>query len=157
MGSTSMQLKQWAKAHTLQGKFLGVFSADTLPHPRDVTAPCCLIFNYDPASMPGSHWVAVMVLQDVIYFDSYGLAPDSADLVLNHRTHFRAWLTSVCRLLGVRDYSWNKADLQGLTSKTCGHWALYFCQKGPWQGWEQFGPNREANDQHIKHLVLLNE
>ena len=120
--ATSTQLEKWAITHTpLQGQFLGVFSADTLSHPRDVAnaAPCCLIFNYDPASMPGFHWVAAMVIrfaESVAYFESYGLAPDSADLVVKDHTYFQAWLTSVCKLLGLRSYSWNKADLQGLTA-----------------------------------------
>ena len=95
--------------------------------------------------------------QNVTYFDSYGLAPDSADLVVKHRTYFRAWLTSICKLLGLQNYSWNKADLQGLTARTCGHWSLYFCKNGPGQGWKEFGPDRDKNDRRIQELVVLED
>ena len=130
------------------------------PDPRNVakTAPCCCIWNYDRASEKGSHWVAAVVThQNVTYFDSYGLAPDSADLLVKHRTYFRAWLGSVCKLLGLPSYSWNKADLQELTAQTCGHWSLYLCKQGPREGWIKFGPDRDKNDHRIRELVVLED
>ena len=45
------------------GAFLGIFAADQLPDSKSVAtlAPCCLIVNYDPHDLPGSHWCAALV------------------------------------------------------------------------------------------------
>ena len=116
----------------------------------------CLVFNYDPADMPGSHWVAVLVQPSKLsWFDSYGLAPDSSDLFVGHRTYFRAWLSRVCRRLGLDGYEYNRADLQSPGEVTCGHWAVYFAKNGPETDWEMFGPDRGKNDRLIRRLVHL--
>jgi hypothetical protein len=157
MGSTDTQITRWATKHHLSN-FLGVFSADTLPHPCGVAkaAPCSLIFNYDPASMPGSHWVACLVLPDeVSFFDSYGLPPDAPDLIIGHVTHFGSWLRGVCSHLGLETFAWNTADLQGWTAKTCGEWSLYFCKNGVSHGWGVFSSDLNANDRRIQELVVL--
>jgi len=46
------------------GEFQGVFARDRVPDRKK-----CLIFNTDPSTKPGSHWVAIY---DNLYFDSYG-------------------------------------------------------------------------------------
>ena len=135
--STSTQLKAWDKTHTpLQGRFLGVFSSDTIPPPQDIAkaAPCCLIVNYDPHKMPGSHWMACLISHEVAWFDSYGLQADDPDLILGHKTRFRGWLGAVCHHLGLGGWTYNTADLQGWTAKTCGQWNLWFFNTGTPRG-----------------------
>ena len=106
--------------------------------------------------MPGSHWVAVSVQPSSIsWFDSYALGPDSPDLLLGHRTHFRAWLSRVRQRVGLSDYEYNLADLQSPGETTCGHWAAYFAKNGPNEGWEAFGPDRKHNDHLIRQLVRI--
>ena len=154
--STTTQLEAWAAKNIPH--FLGVFAADSLPHPADVAraAPTSLVVNYDPHEMPGSHWVACRISStEVTWFDSFGLAPDADDLILGHQTQFHDWLEKVCHRLGIGGYSWNTADLQALSSRTCGHYAVWFARNGPEKGWEGFGPNREVNDRAIQRLVRL--
>lgn len=157
--STTTQLESWAAKNIPH--FLGVFAADTLPHPEvaaDTTyhAPTSLVVNYDPHEMSGSHWVACRIRRhEVEWFDSFGLAPDADDLILGHKTRFREWLGVVCHRLGLTGFSWNTADLQALSGRTCGHYAVWFARNGPKKGWEGFGPHREANDRAIQRLVQL--
>ena len=134
-GTSADTLERWGQTHIMNSRFLGVFPADKLPPPDEFEPPAVCVINYDPANMPGSHWVAVSVQPTVIsYFDSYGLGPDSGDLLIGHRTHFRAWLSRVCRRLGIHRYEYNKADLQSPGETTCGHWAVYFAKNGPETG-----------------------
>ena len=129
---------------------------DMLPIPDEVEPPSVCVVNYDPSDMPGSHWVAISVQPTVIsYFDSFGLDPDSGDLLIGHRTYFRDWLSRVCRRLGLNTYEYSRADLQSLGETTCGHWALYFAQNGPETGWDAFGHDQERNDRIIRHLVRI--
>ena len=150
--STSTQLETWATKNVEH--FIGVYAADQLP--SRISAPSCLIVNYDPASLPGSHWVACWVQKRSVYwFDSFGLAPDADDLILGHRTFFTSWLASICGPLGLQSYSWNTLDLQSLAAKTCGHYSLWFCRNGPLVGWRQFTSDTTSNDARIRDLVRL--
>ena len=150
------ELQRWGRTHITNSTFLGVFPADRLPPPDEVEAPAACVVNYDPANMPGSHWVAVSVQpSSVSWFDSYGLGPDSPDLLIGHRTHFRTWLSRVCQRLGLGSYQYNRADLQSPGETTCGHWAAYFAKNGPERGWEVFGSDREHNDRLIRQLVRI--
>ena len=147
-------LEQWGQTHIHNSRFLGVFPADRLPAPDDFEPPVSAVCNYDPANMPCSHWVAVLIRPlSVEWFDSFGLAPDSSDLFIGHRTYFRAWLSRVCRRFGLKSYEYNCADLQSLSEVTCGHWAVYFAKNGAEAGWGGFGPDREKNDRLIRQLV----
>ena len=153
--SSTNQLERWGHAHIKKG-FIGVFAADKLQDPDEIEMPTTCVVNYDPANMPGSHWASVLIKSSsVSWFDSYGLAPDSPDLLIGHRTHFRAWLSRVCQRLGLNTYEYNSVDLQSPGETTCGLWALYFAKNGPNKGWEAFGPNREYNDSLIRQLVRL--
>ena len=149
-------LERWGRAHITGSRFLGVFPMDRLLPPGEVVPPAVCVVNYDPAKMPGSHWVAVSVQpSSVSWFDSYGLGPDSSDLVIGYQTHFWAWLSHVCQQLGLNRYEYNRADLQSPSETTCGHWAVYFAKNGPKTGWEVFGPDREKNDRLIRRLVRI--
>ena len=136
--------------------FIGVFAADKLPDPDEIKVPATCVVNYDPANMPGSHWVAALIQASSIYwFDSYGLRPDSPDILIGHRTHFQKWLSQMCKRLGLNKYEYNRVDLQGLHETTCGLWALYFVKNGPNKGWRAFGPDLKRNDRLIRQLERL--
>ena len=155
MGSTAHELEKWARKNNVNS-FLGVFPADELPPATTIAIPAAFVVNYDPARLPGSHWVSCMISRDyVTWFDSYGLAPDADDIILGHKTYFRKWLSAVCRRLGLKNYDWNKFDLQAMRGITCGHYALWFLKNGPKKGWEMFGSDLEANDRLIQRLVVL--
>jgi hypothetical protein len=151
---TTTQLENWALKN-IGTSFIGVFAADTLPVMVN-RVPASLIVNYDPHNLPGSHWVSCRISKDgVIWYDSFGLAPDANDIILGHRTYFHDWLSTVCRLLQLENYWYNTADLQSLKSRTCGHYALHFCSVGPKKGWGDFGPDQATNDLLIQRLVRL--
>ena len=154
--STTTQLEHWASKNIPH--FLGVFAADTLPDPEVAAqnAPTAFVVNYDPHELPGSHWVACRIAPHAVeWFDSFGLAPDADDIILGHKTKFRGWLEAVCHRLGLMEFIWNTADLQALSARTCGNYALWFAQHGSSKGWEKFGPSPEANDRLIQRLVQL--
>ena len=55
------------------GEFLGCFFPDILP-PFPKKFPKSFIMNTAESSMPGRHWVAVVLLKDqCLYFDSFGV------------------------------------------------------------------------------------
>ena len=152
--STTSQLENWAEKNI--SNFYGVYSADTLPNPQDITPLGSIIVNYDTHDKPGSHWVAIIITQNSVdWFDSFGMKPDADDLILGHKTYFHRWLKELCQRLGIKSYSYNTADLQALSGKTCGHYSLWFCKNGPKKGWKNFGPDREKNDLVIQQLVRL--
>ena len=157
MGSTTNQLERWGHTHIKKSQgFMGVYAADRLPNPDSIAVPATCVVNYDLSTMPGSHWSSISVKpSSVLWFDSYGLAPDSPDLLIGHRTNFREWLSRICKRLGLNKYEYNHADLQSPGQNTCGLWALYFAQNGPNKNWEPFGPDREHNDHLIRRLVRL--
>ena len=136
--------------------FMGVYAADRLPDPNKIIVPATCVVNYDPVNMPGSHWVAIEIQPSIVsFFDSYGLRPDSPDILIGHRTYFKKWLSRVCQCLSLNSFDYDSVDLQSIHETTCGLWALYFAQNGPNKGWEAFGRDRELNDQLIRQLVRL--
>ena len=71
--------------------------------------------NTDPASKPGSHWVAVYIDSNKRgeYFDSYGRRPGIPALVQLLNKNCRSW-------------EYNQQPVQGLFSSVCGHYCVYF-------------------------------
>lgn len=94
--------------------FVGVFAADTLPHPLP-RKPALLIANTDPRYRPGQHWVAIYVDAKGRgeYFDSYGLPP----FVTWHRLFMR----KACK-----SWKYNHVDLQALNSTVCGQYCVVY-------------------------------
>lgn len=80
----------------------------------------------------------------VSWFDSYGLGPDSPDLLVGYRTYFCEWLSRVCDRLRINSYDYSHVDLQSHGETTCGHWALHFALNGPEKGWDDFGLTARA-------------
>ena len=125
------QLEEWAAKNIPH--FVGVFMSDELEQvPLRPNAPLqSMIFNYDPSTKPGSHWVGVRVVRGsdgkrtAEWFDSYGTRPDGDDQVLHDTTHFMRWLKSKAATVKRSLY-----DLQALETTVCGHYSLWFCKNG---------------------------
>ena len=58
---------QWSSKN--ETRFNGVYSTDNLPKIKDRA----YVINLDEYSDVGIHWIALYVLNDVTYFDSFGL------------------------------------------------------------------------------------
>jgi hypothetical protein len=98
----------------MPASFIGVFPSDQLPKTVSVF-PACFIINTDPASQPGSHWVAIYVDSKEFgeYFDSYGKPPDVMSIVKFLNENCRSW-------------HYNTKRIQGSFSSVCGHYCVYF-------------------------------
>ena len=95
-------------------RFKGVYPYDKIPILNDVKKECCFVFNLDPSTRNGSHWVAVMLhpTKRNVYFDSYGWPP------------FKNRLKNLMVKCG--DFDYNSQQLQHSFSTTCGQWCMYF-------------------------------
>lgn len=104
--------------------FRGVFAADQLPD--DIRPGDSLIANYDTHDEDGTHWVAMRFPANAPaeFFDSFGLAPDQADRLLERETHFRQYLARHSAAAGA--WAWNRFDFQCLRDNTCGEFAAAF-------------------------------
>ena len=92
----------------VRAPFHGVFARDTLPLTRKDGA---YIINFDRSSEPGSHWVAVYIMNGhVEYFDSSGQPPLHREIEL---------------FLG-QIYHYNSVHLQPVLSKCCGQYCIYY-------------------------------
>jgi hypothetical protein len=92
-------------------KFLGVFPKDLAPNRENITYyPTCFVLNTDPSSKPGAHWTAYFMKNqsETEFFDSYGLTPEAYDLPSYNYTLY------------------NKLQLQGLSTRVCGHYCIRF-------------------------------
>ena len=91
-----------------QRYFLGTFPSDEIP--RQPQALTCFVSNTDPHYKPGQHWVAFFVnpRRQVFFFDSYGLPP----ITINHM--------GFCQRSSHGIWDYNRQQLQGATSQTCG-------------------------------------
>ena len=85
--------------------FLGTFPADVLP-PIPSVRPLAVVWNTDPSSAPGEHWISCIVdsYGSVYYFDTSGQPPNK--LILSNMVKFGLRLRSVC-----------KSNIQSLFSK----------------------------------------
>jgi hypothetical protein len=90
---------------------VGVYAADTIPN--IIRKPAAIIANTDEQDKPGTHWVAMYIPKRgcIEFFDSYGLPP----LADGHM-----------KFLNKKGVSFNKMELQSLTSKVCGQFCLCF-------------------------------
>lgn len=102
------------------------------------------IFNTDPSSLPGEHWIGVWVGygRQVHYFDTFGRGLTDARV----KKRFRGWRV-VC----------NKSILQNLTTVACGHHSLLFIGLRR-MGWSMVRIVKHLNTEpssHIRdHLVV---
>ena len=84
--------------------------------PRSVTQTATVIFNDDPHTEKGSHWLAIHFLpksSNAYFFDSYGIVPLVPDLTAFIRRNCTVW-------------DCNRRQMQGLTSNVCGKYCCLF-------------------------------
>jgi len=110
----TIQLTSIMKCHPATKQlYLGTFSVDNLP--KKVVYPSCLIFNNQPSTLPGQHWIAVYFSEKrkSEFFDSLGKSPS---------------------YYGIEDYLklhsieiiWSERILQSNNSEYCGFYCLLF-------------------------------
>lgn len=94
--------------------FLGTFPCDKWP--LVTSLPATVVFNTDPASECGEHWVSVHVRADhvVEYFDSFGFPP-----LIQETQQFIAKNAK-------RGLLYNTQTLQSPYDVTCGQFAISF-------------------------------
>ena len=94
--------------------FAGVFARDQLP--TSLAVPSGLIVNLDPASKPGSHWVAFYfdVEGPGEYFDSLGKIPPGMTCMIS-------WENTQKTQCHGQTY-----DCKALASASCGQYCAYF-------------------------------
>jgi len=94
--------------------FKGVFPCDRIPLQK-YKLPYALVINTDPASKPGTHWVALYIDKDnhAEFFDSFG-RPLLNKYIIEFIDDFCA---SAC---------WNTECIQSELSIKCGQFALGF-------------------------------
>ncbi len=99
--------------------FLGVLPCDYLPKTPLKNLPAMVIFNTDPSTEPGQHWVAVYINSDGVscFFDSFGGAPTDPRFPKNLCDFLKSNSTNV-------EYS--KKQVQDFTSDTCGQHCVFF-------------------------------
>lgn len=129
--------------HVMAEQFLGVFPSDQLPSidPEWRMNIMALVANKDPASQPGSHWIAFFIEGNVVeYFDSYGLKPALASfLKILDQFHL---------------YKYNTKQIQGNLSSVCGHYCVYYITQR-WKGFSmeeilnRFSTDLEENDLQV--------
>ena len=93
--------------------FKGVYPRDKIP--TVVKYPSAYVFNSDPSSKPGEHWIALYFdkKRRGEYFDSYGVGPQMHNL-----NNFMEKNSSI--------WTCNTALIQGPFSITCGHYCVYY-------------------------------
>lgn len=157
MTTTGEQLSRWCLNAKVEG-FLGTFAANQLP--QHISPPACLIVNYSKLSTPGTHWVAMMFSKGGVgfYFDSMGLPPDKADMIIDRKTDFREYMLRFCKTL-----RWNAREVQELNSDVCGEYCAWCVRFGPPNRsgakgevsnplWGWLSPDLHQNDKIIRDL-----
>ncbi len=105
------------KDKTSKDQCRGVYASNKLPMYR-MKRPFFVIANTDPHNKPGKHWVACYFPKrgKAEFFDSEGNVPSK-----QHR-HFTKFLKKHSK----QGYVYNKQRIQGITSKTCGPYAIHY-------------------------------
>ena len=143
------QLERLMRADSFgKRQFRGVFAADRLPK-RVSTYPSAYIVNTDPASKPGTHWVAFYFpnKDHGEFFDSYGQTPG-----FYHR--------GFENFLNKNSYRWtyNHTTLQSLNSSVCGQYCLWYllhrCRGiSISRTLYYFRKSKEWNDRMVEHFI----
>ena len=94
--------------------FRGTFPADAIPSFRKL--PAAIIVNTDPSSLPGEHWVSVVLKSNskAIYFDPLGFPPLVGEM--------QKYLTEHA----ANGIKYSAVTVQSPTNKTCGLWCAAF-------------------------------
>ena len=121
--------------------FLGTFPSDEHCLPKILNYPACFISNLDPHWEKGSHWCAIIIIneENAEYFDSFGLPP----LIESH-----------IKLLNRYNYVYSTKKLQSFKSETCGLYAVLFLIMRTVYSMEQF-LNLFTQDSFINDYFVL--
>jgi hypothetical protein len=126
----------------------GVYPIDQLPEPKGY--PECCVVNLDPASKPGSHWMAVYIDPEGFgeFFDSYGRRPEKKQILKYLK----------CNCL---DWTYNDKMLQSVFASTCGQYCIYYLYyrvrgKPLKQIVNDFGQDLEVNDMKVTSWLNAN-
>ena len=94
--------------------FIGTFARDTFP--QKICPNKGLIVNTDLSSLPGEHWIAIIINHDGTgeYFDSYGLPPLHSEFI--------KFMFNNCP----NGWIYNDIALQCLACITCGHYCVAY-------------------------------
>jgi len=92
--------------------FIGVFSADTLPIPKEF--PGGYIANTEPSHMSGQHWVAFYCNDNTVEcWDSFGRNP------AEYSEHLATWINDEYKIVQIE-------SVQSDDSTVCGQYCMFF-------------------------------
>jgi len=167
-GTTDRQIEQ-----RLAGvkNFIGVFSADTLPDPSTVPYDSCLVSNYSDEARPGTHWVAILHLNNPRrkpeFFDSFGFGPDDNNSILKTHAQFQDYLQDASRKAGHNSqFLENRLNLQCSDSDVCGEYCCFAilsqelpenpsngCLRPQWKKVVDKSQGCDVSDARVKRIV----
>ena len=145
-GLSSLQLAALAHSDVkLSQQFGGVFPSDYIP--KITKYPIGFIFNNQPSTKAGMHWVAFYFpsKHESEFFDSYGLRPS------NYSKNFTTFINK-------RHLDINEISLQSLNTAVCGDYSLFFLwSRVRGKSIEEidkiFTKNTINNDKFVLHFV----
>lgn len=134
----TLQIMSFFAKYPHSGVFQGVFPCDKLP--KKVTLPCALIINLSKSNHSGSHWTCLYINKK-----GYGEFMDSLGFPVRN-CYIEDFIRKHCKRI-----SYNKKQLQNLTSNYCGlyaiNFAIYKMQEGTLHNFcEKFSMNCLIND-----------
>ena len=143
------------KANKIQRKlryvdtFLGVFPCDRIP--KTSKYAYSMIINTDNHRLPGSHWTAIIIRgQSMYFFDSFGRNFNNNSFPLD-------FITNMTKLSHNKVVRFNNKVLQSFSSNTCGLYCIYLILKSitvnPINIFRNFSENLKLNDRKIVRLV----
>ena len=129
--------------------FKGVYSCNNIPHLNTTSEMCCFIVNQSEVDQKGSHFIAMILnKQSVYYFDPYG--------VMCSNIHILKYMQHYCK-----SYYFNKIQIQSIDSIYCGLFCLgiviEFNRGGSIKSFiKHFISNLTKNDNIIVNYIMNN-
>lgn len=153
--------------------FLGVFPANKLPNPKDVPKGSALIANYSNAGTSGTHWIAILHMNDPddapMYFDSYGFSPGDLNAILKEHATFEKYMERLSEHAGygAKNYHTSRVELQCSDSDYCGQYCVLAVKfnalptdptgkpNPKWKPFIHWASSCEASDKAVREAVPL--
>lgn len=146
-----LALSHWDKE--TRDCFIGVYAEDQLPCAKINRNKFCLVFNTQPSTQPGEHWIAVFISKEadgshrITYFDSLGKPPRAYNIINFLKKYSSTW-------------TYNPHRLQGPT-RVCAQYVIMFlghvCRKRTFESFLNiFSRDRVSNDRIVFEYVCLN-
>ena len=102
-------------------KFKGAYPCDQIPNFPD--NEYSLIINTDNSSLPGSHWTALVVRgNNVYYFDSFGRLYNNGSFPVDY-------IENLAKICFEKNILFQNKVLQSFHSNTCGEFCIYFIKQ----------------------------